>query len=209
MKARPGLLFLLGLLMLFLVIKSLPRKSAGPSRGGRSGEAGLFQEEFGKKGGPGSASKPLEPPVIAMDFWGTEEVGESFAIGRNLFRYAPPKPVPPPPVAPGGRGSARGGLPPSSGTPTPPPSRLEPGEFVVEPPKPQPPPIPFKYLGSFGRPGRMLAVFADGAEIYDVFEGETFSDQFILRRINPDTETVDIAFVGFDDKSVQKLEVGP
>lgn len=142
MKARPGLLFLLGLLALFLVIRSLPKKSAGPARPGRPGEGELFQEEFGKKGGPTSASRTLEPPVIAMGFWETEGTGESFAIGRNLFRYAPPKPAAPPPRVPGSPGYARGGNPPSSGSPTAPPSRLDPGESKAVPPKPQPPPSP-------------------------------------------------------------------
>jgi len=67
--------------------------------------------------------------------------------------------------------------------------------------------VTVRYLGAFGPEGKMLAVFTDGGEIYNVFAGETFASRYILRRIN--LETVELGFVGFPEDITEKLEVGP
>ena len=209
MKARPGLVVLLVLMVVFLVIRSLPKKpSATAGIAGRPASSELFQEEFGRKSGSASkSSKSVPIPVLDLALLEPDLEGETFEIGRNLFRYAPPKPSTPP--APGTSGPGGYRPPPPGPPPMPPNTVLSPDASPGIPPKPQPPGITFKYLGSFGPKDRMLAVFTDGGEIYDVFEGETFAAQYILKKINSETDTVDIGFVGFDENTIEKLEVGP
>jgi len=232
-KARPGLVVLLVLMVVFLVIRSLPKKpSATAGIAGRPASSELFQEEFGRKSGSASkSSKSVPIPVLDLALLEPDLEGETFEIGRNLFRYAPPKPSTPPAPGTSGPGGYRPPpprpppRPPQTGGPTgpppgkpPPPPRpppmppntvLSPDASPGIPPKPQPPGITFKYLGSFGPKDRMLAVFTDGGEIYDVFEGETFAAQYILKKIYSEPDTVDIGFVGFDENTIEKLEVGP
>lgn len=74
------------------------------------------------------------------------------------------------------------------------------------PSKPVPPPINFKYLGSFGPRGRMLAVILNDEQILDVFEGDIFMEKFIVKNIG--LETLEVGFVGFPDDEIQKVEVG-
>lgn len=75
-----------------------------------------------------------------------------------------------------------------------------------DPPAPQPPPVDVLYLGSFGPQDRRLAVFSDGSEIINVFEGDRLNDKFILVKIG--LESADIGFVDFPDAPAQRLEVG-
>ena len=217
MKARPGLLIVLAFAVLFVVIKSLPKKSSAPAASGRSASEEMLQEDSGRKGKPSSANRPLEPPVVATNLLTAERKGETFEIGRDLFRYGPPKPktlepgkpgMPGSPFSPPGARGAAGSAAAGGVQPVPAGTPLGVAQNAA-PPAAQPPPITFKYLGSFGPAGRMLAVFSDNSEIVDVLEGESFSSQFILKRINRDTETVEIGFVGFDEATIQKLEVGP
>ena len=74
------------------------------------------------------------------------------------------------------------------------------------PSRPVPPPITFKYLGSFGPRGRMLAVILNDEQILDVFVGDVFMEKFILRNIG--LESLEVGFVGFPDDEIQKVEVG-
>ena len=122
--------------------------------------------------------------------------------GRNIFRYGPPPApeTPPPPPGP---------------TPEEIQRRREQQQRRLAaqqnarpatPPKAVPPSIDFKFLGSFGPEGRLLAVFSNGEEILDVFEGEVFLEKFIVRKIG--MESVTIGFVGFEDEQVEVIEVG-
>ncbi len=107
--------------------------------------------------------------------------------GRDLFRYAPePAPPPPPKVA--------------AKTPPPPPP------VETAPAKPRPPEIDLSYLGSFGPDDRQIAVFTDGKNIYNAFEGDVLEGKFIVAKIG--YESVDIAFVGFPDAPPQRLPIG-
>jgi hypothetical protein len=74
------------------------------------------------------------------------------------------------------------------------------------PPVPQPPPVDVVFLGSFGPQTRRLAVFSDGAEIYNVLEGEILKEQFVVVRIG--FESADVGFVGFPDAPAKRLEIG-
>ena len=62
------------------------------------------------------------------------------------------------------------------------------------------------FLGSFGPQTRRLAVFSDGAEIYNVLEGEVLKEQFVVVRIG--FESADVGFVGFPDAPAKRLEIG-
>lgn len=74
------------------------------------------------------------------------------------------------------------------------------------PPAPQPPPVDVTYLGSFGPANRKLAVFTNGSEIYNVFEGDQLNGKFYLVRIG--LESADIGFVDFPEAPAQRLQVG-
>gem|GEM_PF-1803903 len=221
MKARPGLMILLAFVALFFVIRSLSKKSAEPAAPGRSTSEEMLQEDSGRKGKASSANRSLDPPVVATNLLTAERQGAAFEIGRDLFRYGQPTPRTQEPGKPGTPGSqfsppgARGGAPAAGGSvggggmpPVPQGTPLGVPQNTT-PSAATPPAITFKYLGSFGTAGRTLAVFSDNSEIVDVLEGETFSSQFILKHVNRETETVEIGFVGFDDATIQKLEVGP
>jgi hypothetical protein len=210
-KARPGILLLLGIALLVVVPKLLPKGGgSGPARGGRSVDA-IGEEERPSSRSRRGAVRSFEPPAVALDRLEAPPAGEAFAIGRNLFRYGAPKPPQPPPGVPGGAPGGKPGVwrpgggaaPPAVDQPLTPPPPVVP----AAPPKPQPPPVTVRYLGAFGPKGHTVAVFTDGGEIYDVFEGETFASRYVLRRIN--LETVELGFVGFPDDQIEKLEVGP
>ncbi|MEJ2085413.1 MAG: hypothetical protein P8Y44_07010, partial [Acidobacteriota bacterium] len=61
------------------------------------------------------------------------------------------------------------------------------------PAAPKPPPVDVEYLGSFGPRDRKLAVFSNGTEIFNVFEGDRLNENFYLVKIG--LESADIGFV--------------
>lgn len=71
---------------------------------------------------------------------------------------------------------------------------------------PQLPTVDVVFLGSFGPETRRLAVFSDGADIYNVLEGEILKEQFVVVRIG--FESADVGFVGFPDAPAKRLEIG-
>lgn len=207
MKIRPGFIVLLALVTVFGVMKVLPRGGEGKGTG-RSARSGDPLAEEGRRSSRGrKAARPLSPPLVDLAALESEAGGREFAVGRNLFRYGAPKAAAAPAGGPGGkpfpgRPGAQPAAPPPETNLTP-PAPVQPSA----PPKPRPPAVTVRYLGAFGPEGRMLAVFTDGAEIYDVFEGEAFADRYILRSIN--LETVELGFQGFPEDMIEKLEVGP
>ena len=72
--------------------------------------------------------------------------------------------------------------------------------------RPRPPAIEFVYLGSFGLPGREIAVFSDGKEILNAFAGDVLRQEFVVRSIG--YESADIGFVNFPDEPAKRLAVG-
>lgn len=72
--------------------------------------------------------------------------------------------------------------------------------------KPKPAPFTMSYLGSFGQPGKRIAVFTDGKSIFNTLEGEVIEGKFVVAHIG--YESVDIQFVGFPDWPAQRLAVG-
>ncbi len=203
---RKGVIFLIiFLFLIFLLIKLIPKIGENKN---------VFEsiEKDKKVIKKKEQRESLKPAKINLEALEKRIREETLSIGRNIFRYGAPKtnlaektpemtsspakvdlkqppPAPSPPVSPltfGESSSPEG------------PGRL---------PKVEPPNFSYKYLGYFGPEEKKLAVFSDGKEIIDVFEGETISDKFILKKIG--YESVTIGFVGFPEDITKKIEVGP
>lgn len=144
-----------------------------------------------RRGAPASPEAVGE--VLALKSADAGDVATSYEPGRDPFRFYEPPPPPPPPPPP---------LPPPtapvvpSGPPVPPPP----------PPRPQPPPIDVEYLGSFGPPEAVIAVFTDGDEIHNLRLGDVIEGKFRVVRIG--YESVDLAFVNFPEEPAARLPVG-
>ena len=76
----------------------------------------------------------------------------------------------------------------------------------AEPPPAKPPPVTFVYLGSFGLPGREIAVFSDGKEILNAFAGDVLQEEFVVRSIG--YESADIGFLNFPEAPAERLAIG-
>jgi hypothetical protein len=74
------------------------------------------------------------------------------------------------------------------------------------PPKPVPPPFPYKYIGTFGNPANPIATFSGNGEIINARVGEVVAEKFILRGIG--IESVRIGFVGFPADETQTVGLG-
>jgi hypothetical protein len=156
-----------------------------------TGAATVFR---GGAGGPDFA-RALQTEVAALDLDRLSRGGAEYTPGRDPWRFAAPPPPPqqqrvePPPVVQ--------------------PVRVEvaPTPVVIEPPRPQPPAIDFKYLGRFGPKTRPIAVFVDQDEetLYNALEGEVLKGKFQVAQIG--LESVQISFVGFPDEPPAKLPI--
>ncbi|MCG8458982.1 MAG: hypothetical protein MI919_22120, partial [Holophagales bacterium] len=91
--------------------------------------------------------------------------------------------------------------------PPPPPPPDEP-EGPVTPPEPEPPEITFELLGIFGPDNRRIAALLDEQEIINALAGEVVKEKFIITRIEPEYESVEIGFVGFPPDRTSRLEIG-
>ena len=74
------------------------------------------------------------------------------------------------------------------------------------PPKAEPPPIDIVYLGSFGKPGRRIAVFSDDESVYNALVGDVIKEKFVLVAIG--YESADLKFVGFPEVGPSRLAAG-
>jgi len=184
-RERRLLLALAGI-VLVVAVRSLWHLA---SAGGGAPSAPATRAAGGRPARPGRAAAAPVDHVVEIHLDRLEPKQRSFAVGRDLFRFAPPPPPPPPPP-PSAEELAR--------------RRREAEERAAEAAKPHPPPITLAYLGSFGSAGARIAVFTgpDG-KIYDAREGDVVADQFILQHIG--FESVDLRFVGFPDLPAQRL----
>lgn len=188
-------------LFAFLIVKIIPKL-----KGKETLELG-FEEET-KKVSKKEKKEILKPPVVDLSMLqkGLEE--KSFSIGRNIFRYGVPKRTETTTAEPGREGGRNAQRVPPKVVPEPLTFQEQPQPPRIETPqKKEPPYFNYRYLGFFGPQDKKLAVFSDGKEIIDVFEGETIMDKFILKKIG--YESVTIGFVGFPEDITQKIEVGP
>lgn len=158
--------------------------------------------------GAGRASRAAGGPVgdievVELDLELLTRGPAQFTPGRNPFGYgAPPPPPTPPPPSPEEVEQDRL-------------QRAMEAARVVErsretssagPPPPQPPPIDVVYLGSFGTAEKRLAVFSDGADIYNAMAGSVLKDKFVVVQVG--LESVDLGFVGFPDVPAERLGAG-
>ena len=98
--------------------------------------------------------------------------------GRDPWRFGEaPRPV-------------RLAVQPPATRPVPEPAPLVPQAPAPVVARPEPRVFPWKYLGSFGPADRRIAVFTDGASVYNRREGEVLTDGFVLERIG--LESVDV-----------------
>ncbi len=140
-------------------------------------------------------SRPGE--VLALRLEALEGSPSEFSPGRNPWRYAPRRVVrqPPPPRV----------------DPKPPPPRQprveSPPEQPREPPKPTPPPIDLRYLGSFGPQAAPIAVFSDPEDVlYNAPPGSVVKEEFIVREVG--LESVSVGWVRFPEAEPERLAVG-
>jgi hypothetical protein len=70
-----------------------------------------------------------------------------------------------------------------------------------------PPPINFKFIGTFGPKDHPLAVLILNDQLVNARAGDVVFEQFILRRIG--FESVDIGFVGRDPADVRRIPIAP
>ncbi|MEJ5165471.1 MAG: hypothetical protein WHV67_00405 [Thermoanaerobaculia bacterium] len=147
------------------------------------------------------------PPVLDLKLLQGDLSEKSLSIGRNIFRYGAPKKTETGNERARDMGRNVPKVPPK--VPSEPLATQEVPQTprVEATPKREPPYFNYKYLGFFGPQDKKLAVFSDGKEIIDVFEGETIMDKFIVKKIG--FESVTIGFVGFPEDITQKIEVGP
>jgi hypothetical protein len=109
--------------------------------------------------------------------------------GRDPWRFADPPPIPNP--------DARRSTQPEAQAPV--------AGKPAEPPRPHPDDFTLRYLGRFGPPEKQIAVFTNGAQIFNRQEGEILDGRFIVSRIG--YESVDIRFVGFPEAPARRVGV--
>jgi len=63
-----------------------------------------------------------------------------------------------------------------------------------------------KFLGSFGSRQKRLAVFSDGAEIFNALEGGVLKGHFVIRQIG--LESVDVGYLDYPDEPAIRLAAG-
>ena len=166
------------------------------SRGGSGSRAAA--------GDPATGAGDLEDGLVAaeaiaeVDLARLDPQAGTFSPGRDPFRFFQPAPVRPAP---------------------PPPPERRPEEDAAQrqaqraaqaaaatPPRPHPPAIDFRYLGSFGPKERKIAVFSDQNEIYNARQGDVIKERFLVVSIG--YESADIGFVGFPSEPAQRLAAG-
>jgi len=193
------LVFLLSLLA-FVVIRILPKIKTKTS----FIEVADMEEKKPKKV---KEEENFQPPTLLVDLLDKSYGEKSFSIGRNIFRYGPPKIAQQPQIPTKLPGREVAGIPPRVPSEPLATETQSPSSHIEREQKIQPPPFTYKYLGFFGPQDKKLAVFYDGKEIMDLFEGETIENKFIVKKIG--FESVTIGFIGFPDDITQKIEVGP
>jgi hypothetical protein len=162
----------------------------------------MFSGTFGENG-PGGVSSTGQresgkgtsiEPVLELRVADLELAPDTYELGRDPFRFAQARRQPTP------------SKPPPLQTPEPKATPVRSVPPVRAPAGPQPPPVDVVYLGRFGTTNRPIAVFSDGREIFNVFEGGVVKDNFVVDKIG--YESADLKFVGFPDTPSQRLAVG-
>ncbi len=162
---------------------------SGTTRPSSAGRAG--------RGGADEAS-PL-PEVVDLRLDDLEMEPDQFSSERDPFRFGVERKPPPEPPKQDSESAMRRALREAK-------EREQQDLAPRMPAAPKPPPVDVVFLGSFGPQDRKLAVFSDGSDIFNVFEGDQLNEKFYVVKIG--LESADIGFVAFPDAPAQRLEVG-
>lgn len=184
MKERRQKQMLAVLLVVFAIV------IAWRSIGTLEGRGALF--------GGGGPSIDLEPAlgtrVAELDLDRLERGVAEYRTGRNPWRFEEPPPPPRPPI---------------ENRPVvvvPPPVVETPVETAPpEPLKPEPPQIDFQLRGIMGPQRLRIAVFDDGATVYNAVEGAVVKDKFRIEKIQ--IESVLVGYVDFPDEPPARLPI--
>ncbi len=186
---QKGLMAVLGVLLAVVLWQRL-----GPLAGAGG--------EFGAAGAAGDAA--VDPTVEELKVAELEPRPSEHRAGRDPFRFG--SPPPPPGPTPEEIEAARLRAEQEAAARAAAAAAAAAAALNAEPPRPQPPQITLKYLGSFGSPARRIAVFSNGEMIYNALQGDVLEGKFIVHRIG--FESVDVRFVGFPDSPPQRLSAG-
>lgn len=137
-----------------------------------------------------------EPPVVHMARL-TASVADYDPHGRDLFKYYTPPP--PPRQAPAQRKAAA--PPPKQVVKTPPPRVTTPE--IRGPAVPQPPRIPFQYIGHLGPKDERIAVFERGDDILVARAGEVVEGQFRVLEFKYEAVVMGYTDERFSDKTTE------
>lgn len=153
----------------------------------------------GRIGPSGGGKTSALPEVVDLQLDRLEMEPGQFSADRDPFRFGVERKPPPPPPQQDSESAMRRALREAK-------EREQQDMAARTPPAPKPPPIDVVFLGSFGPQNRKLAVFSDGSEIFNVFEGDQLNEKFYVVKIG--LESADIGFVDFPEAPAQRLEVG-
>ena len=152
----------------------------------------------------GAVEATGDPRFVALQLDKLNPTTASYEGGRNPFAfYLPPPPPPPPP--PGPTAEELEALRRAQEAEA---ARLAAlaQQRASQPVVPQPPPIPYTYLGRFGPSSRPIAVLTLGEEIHNVLLGDILDGKFRLVTIG--LESVELEYVDFPDVPAARLPVG-
>ena len=167
------MLFVLGILVIYLGWSRLIAPNLGSSGGGAPGSRGA---EFN-----GAEIVELRADLLRA------QTGV-YKRGRNVFAYVERR-VQPEPVQ----------AEPEPVVNEPQPQQAA----NRQPPAPKPPNFTMKYLGSFGHQDRPIAVFVDGEELYNVQVGDVVKNDFVLVAVGFESADIGyVNFPGVEPKRI-------
>lgn len=187
------LLALLGVVAGLALLRWVWSAATTASAGGRSPRSAATGRAASGQSG---ASPALPSSVVEIESWRLEAEPRPFAVGRDLFHFAPPPPPPPPSAAELERARLAAEA-----------RRRQAEEAARQAAIPRPPEFSLSYLGSFGPERKRIAVFrtGDGANVLNALEGDVLEGKFVVRHIG--FESVDIGFVAFPDAPVRRIGI--
>jgi hypothetical protein len=198
-RAKVLLGLLAGVLLIALAGRLRPVPARRPAIAAATEERLELRSAAGRPGRPRATREAGRTAVVELDLARLTPTAGEFHPGRNPFAYYAPPPPPPPPY--------QGPSPEELRRQAEEAQQAAMAAAASEPPRPQPPPIDFAYLGSFGTPERRVAVFRNGTgALINALVGEVLDGKFRLVAIG--YESVDIEYVAFPDLPPERVEAG-
>ena len=169
-----------------------------------SATAAAPRERSPRKRRRGAVEATGDPKFVALQLDKLNPTTASYEGGRNPFAFylpPPPKPLPPPGPTAEELEALRRAREEAAAR-----AAAAARELANQPVVPQPPPIPYTYLGRFGPSSRPIAVLTVGEEIHNVLLGDILDGKFRLVTIG--LESVELEYVDFPDVPAARLPVG-